>query len=66
MKKFGTLKFDGLGVVQNMKGHLLVISKTCFVLVMDKLFPRFDDGLGKCRLGFAFAFTSALILGLVI
>ena len=54
MKKSGTLKFDGLGVVWNMKGELLVISKTSFVLVMDKLFPRSDDRLGKCRLDFFF------------
>ena len=45
-----TLKYDGLGVVWNMKGHILVISKTNSVLVVDKLFPRSDDGLEKCRL----------------
>jgi len=35
-----------------MKGDLLIISKACFVLVADKLFPRSDDGLGKCKLNF--------------
>ena len=54
MKKSGTLKLNGLGIVWNMKGHLLVISKTCYVLVMDKLFPRSKDGLGKCRLDVCF------------
>jgi len=47
-----TLKLDWFGVVWNMKGHILVISKTNFVLVVDKLFPRSDDGLGKCKLNF--------------
>ena len=54
IKKYGNLKFDGLGVVWNMKGKLLVISKTSSLLVMDKLFPRFDDGLGRCRLDVCF------------
>ena len=47
-----TLKLNGLWVVWNMKGQVLVISKTSSVLVVDKLFPRSDDGLGKCRLSF--------------
>ena len=47
-----------------MKGHLLVISKTCYVLVMDKLFPRFDDGLEKCRLDFCFYIQICSCIGL--
>ena len=47
INKFDTLKFDGLGVVRNMKGHIFVISKTSSVLVVDKIFPRSDDGLGR-------------------
>ena len=60
MKKFNTLKFDGLGIVRNMTGKLLFLSKTNFLLVVDKLFPRFDDGLGKCMLHF---YTSAPEMG---
>ena len=57
MKKSDTLKFDGLGVVWNMKGQLLVISKTSFVLVVDKLFPRSNDGLGRCMFDVCFCVT---------
>lgn len=52
LKKSYTLKLDWFGVVWNMKGKVLVISKTNFVLVADKLFPSSDDQLGKCRLNF--------------
>ena len=46
------LKFEGLGVVWNMKGQFLFISKTNYVIVMYKIFLRSDDGLGKCRVNF--------------
>lgn len=52
MKKSCTLKFYGLCVTWNMKGCLLIISKTCFVLVPNKLFLRSNDGLGSWNLNF--------------
>jgi len=52
MKKSYTLKFDGFGIFWNMKGHILVISKTYSFLIVDNLFPRPDDGLGKWDLKF--------------
>ena len=61
MNKSDIVNFYGLGVVWNMKGQLLVISKTYFVLVMDKLFPRFDDGFGKCRLYFFYLHSKILL-----
>ena len=50
MKKSNTLKLDGLWVIWSMKGHFLVISKTSYVFVMNNIFPRSNDRLGKCML----------------
>jgi len=63
MNESNTLKLNGLGVVWNMKGHVLVISKTSFVLVVDKLFPRSDDGLGKCKLNFCICMYNCCFMG---
>ena len=63
MNKSSTLKLNGLGVVWNMKGQVLVISKTSYVLVVDKLFPRSDDGLGKCRLSFCICMYNCCFIG---
>ena len=52
MKESNTLKLNGLWEIWNIKGNLLIISKTYFVLVVDKLFPRSDDELGKCKAKF--------------
>lgn len=52
MTKPNTFKMNGIGIVWSMKGHFLVISRTSYVLVLDKLLPRSGNGLGKCRLNF--------------
>ena len=48
-KESNTLEPDFLGIIWNVIGHFHFVSKTCFVLVVDDLFPRSDDGLGKCK-----------------
>jgi hypothetical protein len=47
LKESNTLEFDWSGIIGNMKGNFLVISKSCSVIVVDDFFPRSDDGLGK-------------------
>lgn len=37
--------------------------KTSFVLGVDKLFPKFDDGLGKCRLSFCIYMYNCYFIG---
>jgi len=54
MKKSSTMELDGFWLIWNMKEHILFISKTSCVLVMEKLFPGSDGGLGKCILNFCF------------
>ena len=44
-----SLKLDWLGVILNVRGHFLVVSKVGSVLVVNNLFPRFDDGIGKYK-----------------
>lgn len=39
LKKPSTMKLDGLGIVWNMKRHILVISKTDYVPVVNNFFP---------------------------
>jgi hypothetical protein len=41
------LELDWSGIIGNMKGNFLVISKSYSLLVVDDFFPRSDDGLGK-------------------
>lgn len=52
LKKPNTLELNGIGVVSNMKWNILVISKTNYIHVNDKLFPRYDDQLQKRRINF--------------
>jgi hypothetical protein len=47
LKESYTLEVDWSGIVGNMKGNFLIISKSCFVFVVVDFFPRFDDRLGK-------------------
>ena len=61
MNESNTLKLNGLGIVWNMKGQVLVISKTSSVLVVDKLFPRSDDGLGKVQTEFLHLHVQVLL-----
>ena len=42
-----TLKLDWLGVIRNVRGHFLFISKDGSMLIVNDLFPRSNDGLGK-------------------
>lgn len=49
-KEPNTWKLDGFGEFESVKWDLLVISKSNYVLIVDKLFPRSDDRLRKCRL----------------
>ena len=49
IKESITLKLDWLGVIRNVRGHFLVISKTSSKLVVNDLLPRSNDGIGKCK-----------------
>ena len=56
IKKSSSLKLDWLGVIRNVRGHFLVISKTGFVFVVNDLFPRSDNGLRKIKLNMCIIF----------
>jgi hypothetical protein len=50
LKESNTLEMDRSRIIQNMKGNFLIISKSCYVLVVVDFFPSSDDGLGKSML----------------
>jgi hypothetical protein len=41
------MELDWSGIIKNMKGNFLVISKSCSMLVVNDFFPRSGDGIGK-------------------
>jgi hypothetical protein len=41
------MELDWYGIIRNMKGNFLVISKSYSIPVVDDFFPRSDDGIGN-------------------
>jgi hypothetical protein len=45
-------ELDWFGIIWNVIRNFHFVSKTYLVLIVDDLFPRSDDGLGKCKKNF--------------